>query len=755
MGKSILGQSFDEFVAKQLDIRTRIYSGTEDDFIAKGNLAKENLQYSIANSSFLRMSSAVNIETLEKAMFFGKADYMDNGLAKSFILQGGTLTSKQEARPGLSSYQVGSREDFGYRPMPGIVSMKISSKGRWGTLREASVNIKCFNRDQLSIVEALYLRPGYTVLLEWGNSLFYDNKFNLVNNIKFLDFFSDNKSLNDLHQEILTKREQYSGNYDAFIGPVVNFNIKHNSDGTYDCTSKVVTWGTIIESLKITTTAKANSPYSNLPKVQQEEVEGLGWTVEKSDPEALDDSHLESILNVIYKTCNKGKIVDTIVSNISPGENIYINDIYGKYYDMDPLGNAIIKPAVGIDTKRLTTFTIIPFVNSYINSKTNVEDISSRKRNLHVYMSLGSLLSIISKNCLLYAKNDTSLININFNTEENLCYSHEYQISLDPNICLIKYNSSEFKALGLDKNVINGRINELLPVFKKSSEVGYIMNIMVNIQHIIEIIEILRSNDKSVNLFDFLNKLMEDINKSLGSINQFNVGYDNDTNTLIITDNQILDSETDKTLKIINTTGLKSAVREMTIDSKLSNQLSSMIAIGAQASSNVATGIDSSVFQQYNEGLKDRFFPIKKDVTNNSLPEGEYKKSLDTDPRAQEISKLITNIYVNQKIIQDNIETSKGYYNEIIKSLKVKSKSSTGIIPFTYTLKMNGLSGINYGQLFSIEPNRLPKNYLNPNNPNQPLVAFIVTSVENSIENNSWVTSISGQVAPIRNLKVK
>jgi len=753
MGKSILGQSFDEFVSKQLDIRTRIYSGTDDDFISKGNQSKENLQYSLANTSFLRMSSAVNIETLEKAMFFGKADYMGVGLAKSFILQGGTLTAKQEFRPGLAAYQVGSREDFGYRPMPGIESIKISSKGRWGTLREASVNIKCFNRDQLSIVEALYLRPGYTVLLEWGNSLFYDNNFNLVNNIKFLDFFSDNKSLDSIHQEILTKRETYSGNYDAFIGPVVNFNIKHNADGTYNCTSKVVTWGTIIESLKINTTAQSTKA-SNVvgPPSQNDLLNEIGnMTV---SPETLNDSLIETILNTIYKTCNEGKIVDRIVSNINEGENITINDVYSKYYDNDPLGHAIIKPAVGVNAKQLSTFTIIPFVNSYINSN-NTEEISSKKRNLHVYMTLGALLSIISRNCLLYTKNNTSLININFNTAENLCYSHEYQISLDPNVCLIKYNSSKFKSLGLNEKIINSRTNELLPIFKKSPEVGYIMNIMVNIQHIIELIETLKSNDKTVNLFDFLNQLMENINKSLGNINQFNVGYDNDTNTLIITDNQILDSETDKTLKVINTTGLKSAVRELTIDSKLSNQLSSMIAIGAQASNNVATGIDSSVFQQYNEGLKDRFFPIKKDVTNNSLSEEDYIKSLETDVRAQEIAKLITNIYINKKLIQDDIETCKGYYTEIIKSLKVKSKSSTGIIPFTYTLKMNGLSGINYGQLFSIEPTRLPKNYLNPNNPTQPLVAFIVTSVENSIENNSWVTTIGGQVAPIRNLKVK
>ncbi len=205
MGKSILGQSLDEFVSKQLDIRTRIYSGTNDDFISKGNLFKENLQYSIANSAFLRMSSAVNIETLEKAIFFGKADYMGTGLAKNFILQGGTLTSDQKFRVGLDSYKVGSNEDFGLRPMPGITSIKITSKGRWGTLREASVNIKCFNRDQLSIVEALYLRPGYTVLLEWGNSLFYNNDFNLINDIKFIDFFSDNKSLNNISGESILK----------------------------------------------------------------------------------------------------------------------------------------------------------------------------------------------------------------------------------------------------------------------------------------------------------------------------------------------------------------------------------------------------------------------------------------------------------------------------------------------------------------------------------------------------------------------
>ena len=37
------------------------------------------------------------------------------------------------------------------------------------------INIKAYNTTQFNIIDLLYLRLGYTVLLEWGHSIYINN----------------------------------------------------------------------------------------------------------------------------------------------------------------------------------------------------------------------------------------------------------------------------------------------------------------------------------------------------------------------------------------------------------------------------------------------------------------------------------------------------------------------------------------------------------------------------------------------------
>ena len=52
--------------------------------------------------------------------------------------------------------------------MPGIIDADIRTKTAYGSLREAKINFVYHNRRQLEILEALYMRPGYPIYLEWG-----------------------------------------------------------------------------------------------------------------------------------------------------------------------------------------------------------------------------------------------------------------------------------------------------------------------------------------------------------------------------------------------------------------------------------------------------------------------------------------------------------------------------------------------------------------------------------------------------------
>ena len=58
--------------------------------------------------------------------------------------------------------------------MPGIQSVDIKSKSM-GSLREANISIRVNDAEQLELIETLYLRLGYSMFLEWGNSSYFNN----------------------------------------------------------------------------------------------------------------------------------------------------------------------------------------------------------------------------------------------------------------------------------------------------------------------------------------------------------------------------------------------------------------------------------------------------------------------------------------------------------------------------------------------------------------------------------------------------
>ena len=114
-----------------------------------------------------------------------------NQLAKRFILQGGILNKgdtrrKHFGQPG-SAYGdplIGSNSDsegFGQVPMPGITSLDIATKSAYGSLRQAKLSFVVHNLKQLEIMELLYMRPGYPVVVEWQWSPYIHSEDGVIN----------------------------------------------------------------------------------------------------------------------------------------------------------------------------------------------------------------------------------------------------------------------------------------------------------------------------------------------------------------------------------------------------------------------------------------------------------------------------------------------------------------------------------------------------------------------------------------------
>ena len=276
---NVIGAPFDEYILDQLDVRSKKN--------ALETRTNEDVLYLANKMSWTRLVSSVRIAPAGNQTFQQFYANLFDGetvpggyttpesLAQNWILQAGTsqLVDKQtKLRYGLGpdgAYGLGGLQQ-GYRPMPGIESLTIDSKGTLGSLREASINFKVWNIVQLNIVEALYFRLGYTMLLEWGHVNYFDNKekfqTNSVDNTP-LDIF-DKTQFNgkeDIQQAITKKNKESNGNYDGMLGTVTNFYYSFNQDGGFDCNIKLVGLGSVIDTVRINQTF-------TMPKVLQEKI---------------------------------------------------------------------------------------------------------------------------------------------------------------------------------------------------------------------------------------------------------------------------------------------------------------------------------------------------------------------------------------------------------------------------------------------------------------------------------------------------
>lgn len=282
---NILGEGFPEEIIKQIAQRQKIYGSGYS-----GNTrTSEEIIYLNSNTSWCKLVSSVDIDStmdIQSESLRNNPNITSSNLAKKFVLFNGvTDTNTNQQRAGINfsqdifggngAYGIGGTE-FGILPMMGIKSVNVKSENR-GSLRTATIQIKAFNKVQFDIIDLLYLRLGFNILLEWGHSMYYDNNGKLQTNIdnsladEFLSpkgqkVFTPNLDTDvtvdgtttylpltyDVFLDMIKqKRISSNGNYDAMFGKVKNFHWSFLKDGSYDITLDLISVGDIVESFKI------------------------------------------------------------------------------------------------------------------------------------------------------------------------------------------------------------------------------------------------------------------------------------------------------------------------------------------------------------------------------------------------------------------------------------------------------------------------------------------------------------------------
>ena len=262
---NVIGAPFAEHVLTQLNLRAaRNSTGTG----AVPTRSPEEILFLANKMSWAKLTSSVrvvpdentNIPITEyyKKLGLGEGYASPEDLAKNWILEAGTSKgngSGIDLRSGIGvdgAYGLGGIEELGYRPMPGLTGVTIDTKGTLGSLREATIQFKVWNMNQLNVIEALYFRLGYSMLLEWGHNQFFTNVNKQGGGGTFqTNTYGINPFLPGLRKEVIQQqiaRRSYelSGNYDAMLGVVTNFHWSFNQEGGYDCTVRLVGLGAII-----------------------------------------------------------------------------------------------------------------------------------------------------------------------------------------------------------------------------------------------------------------------------------------------------------------------------------------------------------------------------------------------------------------------------------------------------------------------------------------------------------------------------
>jgi hypothetical protein len=284
---NIVGEGFNKKIAEQIKQRQKIY----------GSINRDNEQLSYLNSrtGWCKLLSGVSVDLStvgeQKPTIRDLQLPTGTDLAKNFILFQGTSLDNG-FRSGISpinsvynynAYGLGGTE-FGLRPMPGIISAEIKTETR-GSIKKSTVRLQANNRTQFDIIDLLYMRLGYSMLLEWGNSSYFDNKGSYVkeNTYSLEDIWFEGKytatstvdnskisvplTYSTILPLIQNRRLESDGNYDAIFAKVFNFSWTFTEDGKYDITINLISLGDVVESLKANNLL--GNPSSLTPSEQQ------------------------------------------------------------------------------------------------------------------------------------------------------------------------------------------------------------------------------------------------------------------------------------------------------------------------------------------------------------------------------------------------------------------------------------------------------------------------------------------------------
>lgn len=647
MAGNILGQSINPEINEQIRIRQLVHgSGQTDGKISRNNSVQNYLNN---RNAFIKLASGVSIKGSEgekklRDLSTAEDNFLTEeeiqnlqsyGLAQNMVLFNTTQRWDKESNSYKNRSGVRKSNDLstaidkmyggiggnsrGLQPVPGITDISIECLNR-GSIKKATVNIKAYNKFQFGLIELLYLRLGYMVMLEWGwdkyvKEIKEPNSEVIIENTQGTvienEWFSSNSISQDTIFNAIEKyKNKYSGNYSGFFGKVSNFTWKLNKDNTYDITLNLITIGSVIESLTVNIPAIGLTPTKlNTQKEKLREKFELEEDAGDNNP-ILNNAGADELNQFISTT-----ILDFPFSN---KDYCYLPNLAGN--DSSTTGR---KTSASNENRA----KIPPESRYYIRFETLLEKIQTI-----------AVPDVVNGN-----SGNLPLLDFDLDSSSNLC---AYELNLIPLAPSKVIFSPLLEEVYLKKTTpgIVGNFSKLLKPFAitKSKKVhcGQLLNCYFNLNFISKVLANNRDKKGKVSLFKFLETLCDAINESTGNTTNLEPAIKDNKTIYILEQNPIkgLDSTIKKTTQtpfIVYGYNQDSStfVKDFGFQTKITPDLAAMISIGAAAEGSSTKDINAIPFKFWNRGLENRF---QERFIDNPKPVIEEPKKLTAEQKSDQ-----------------------------------------------------------------------------------------------------------------------
>lgn len=709
-----IGSSVRKALVDQIEARKRIVG-------KKTGRTSDDLLYLNSKTAWVRLSSGVNTITDEEAQLFReqngrKSVQGSNVLAGTNILQGGLLDPNRGLREGINfanSYNQNTAynnraNNTGIRPMPGITGFSVASKNTYGTLREAELKISVWTLEDFEMIERIYLRPGFTMLVEWGHSLYVKNNGSIEKNIKTVGnkFFANGISMSQLLKEVAQIREDSNFNYEGMVGYVKNFSWNYQPTGEYQCTVTVISTGEILDSLKvrISPTLRGIPPSEFAPSTDDKGKE------QRKSPYHFFFDRLEEVSSATF--------TKTELASASPDLGARLLDFRGFYKEVEAEDH--------------------PDAPWYGDKKIK-----------HYWLPLRVYLDIFNK---YITQVDTSKVKdsedyatVKFNTDytkSSKFLTIPEHFSIDPTVCALAYKHKKPEVVAGDVfgdiEPIVGNIDSYPPTN------GYddVLNILIASPFVKGIMDAALGEDyeSSKGVTEVFKEILSGVNTALGGINDLDLYFDEDENTYYVIDRNNTPKEK---VPEFTVAGIDSIFTGVSIESKITNNISSQISIAAQGSAQSFTENVENILE-WNPNVIDRVKPVRDPSEKDTQGQAALKEEKEVEWK--DWYDDVVNFFgeFNGTGYEDSdMQAAKTLHKEYITYWLYYINTTTGdpppgLVPVELSLQLEGLGGFKIGQSFAISSGILPAKY-------QGKFGYIITGLNHNIDNNKWLTDIRTQ----------